>query len=333
MRKLLCLLVLLLGFVAPSARADDLAAKLFGMCTEAKAFGVEFGAKEEGFALMGGMGGNSGTITPPKDSAPINEIGLAFTQYGRKVHTVDATLKLKDAAASRVLEVSLINILAKAGFIKSKELQFGPNYLPGTADKRLGYNITTLGNELIFSCSDLALFKQAFNEVTGQVQVDAPPEEPEVPLPAFAEVTGCDVLAQRSLTVATLKQQMRALGQYRTRKDNYYEQLWTYKTQQMIKQGIWSKDRTLPFMQKLIREPEMVESLKLNWGRPDLIFGVVTDILVAVPQKVDSASCKSMVGGYNELRDVSQVANPQWDYFLKRLDEVAKNSGIDPRGK
>jgi hypothetical protein len=303
-------------------------AQIAGQCTAEGAFGQRFGAETvngaAGMALM-----NSQMVDLPASFAPFVDAEVVFTVRSRRIHTVTGMARFaSDSEAKAAFDAAVAAMEADTRFA-THMTEYEDSMVFYTTDQDamtgLKADISVNGREIVYFCTDLALYTRTMDELAGRdiTASTARPTPPQITLPDVP-ANVCSTAEGRTAFLAGFEPKLQEIMGYGGTIHRYNETLMHWANAQMIAQGLWTQDESASFALQLLNDPQFMRHTETSMNAAMEMLGAV----MAYSEATDDATrCTRAHQALTSAHTTISSAQTQWGVMGRLYQAEAERRG------
>lgn len=321
-------LAIALAWSGAAAAQSVNGAAIAAQCTAEGAFGQRFGAESvsgaPGMALM-----NSQMVDLPAEFAPFSEAEVVFTIRSRRIHTITGMARFAtDEEASAAFDAALEALEADPRFVTSEQeyedsmvfYTTGPNAQDG-----LKADISVSGREIVYFCTDVALYQRTLAELAGRdITADtARPTPPQMTLPDVPDNV-CATAEGRTAFISGFEPKLQEIVGYGTAITRYNETLMHWANAQMIAQGLWTQEDSTAFALSLLNNPEFMRDTETS---VESAMQLIAAIMAYSSATDETERCGLAHTALTSAHTSMRLAQSQWQNMGRLYQAEAQRRG------
>lgn len=317
-----------LAWSGAAAAQSATGAQIANQCTSVGAFGQTFGAESVNGATTMRLS-NSQMVNLPASFAPFREAEMVFTIRSRRIHTITGMARFdSEAEATAAFDAATEALEADPRFAASEE-QYEDSiaFFTTAPDQSTGLkaDISVSGREIVYFCTDSALFQQTLNELAGRdiTASTARPTAPQLRLPAVP-TNSCDTAEGRAALLADFEPQVQEIIGYGAEANRYSETLMHWANAQMISQGIWTQEDSAGFGMQLLNDPEFARRFEVSLNAAMRMMGAAMAYYEATD---DATRCARAHDTLTSAHETVSSTQAQWTLLTQRYQAEAQRRG------
>lgn len=302
--------------------------QIANQCTAESAFGQTFGAENVNGAATIRLS-NSQMVNLPATFAPFREAEVVFTIRSRRIHTITGMARFdSEAAAAAAFDAAVEVLEADPRFAASEEeYEDSIAFYTTAPDQPTGLkaDISVSGREIVYFCTDSALFRQTLNELAGRdIAADTPrPTPPQLALPTVP-TNSCDTAEGRAALLSGFEPQVQEIIGYGAEANRYSETLMHWANAQMIAQGVWTQEDSAGFGLQLLNDPEFARRFETSLNAAMRMIGAAMSYSEATDDTTRCARAYDTLASAHETVSSTQA---QWTLLTQRYQAEAQRRG------
>jgi hypothetical protein len=282
-------------------------------CTTEGGLGERFGATE--FAgRVRSTAGNRITLDPATPLPPFAMFDAGVTRWGRKIFRVGAVAEYADKTAARAAHAALVEAFAARGWARTEEGDTVEFASDPSGKAGVKFSVSLLGVGVWLDCTDRAGEAAAYDEAFGPApDIAKRPEPPTLPsFPTLPIEADCAIPAKRDAILADPMIQIEAVMSFADPLLKHAELLSEWKGQQLVKRGVWTKQRQTQFWLEFLKDPKFAAAFSKGMDGVTAMIGTLMNMGEAQQRGDSAGQCRAAVQVAGQMVGIAKSVEVQW---------------------